>query len=70
VGPVDGGEVVVGLERLPLGWLRSSAAIAMGDIEMPRAGESLLRFRRNPRAPKKIRSVIAAQGFAVISLAA
>jgi HEAT repeat protein len=41
---IAGGEIVIGLERLPMGWLRSSAAIALGKLDQPSAGNVLLRF--------------------------
>ncbi|HEV2294280.1 MAG TPA: HEAT repeat domain-containing protein [Tepidisphaeraceae bacterium] len=55
-------------ELLPMGYLRSSAAIAMGELNVPRAGESLLSFLRED--PVEDPFLVTPMSFAIMSLTA
>jgi HEAT repeat protein len=57
-----------GPEVIAMGWLRSSAAIALGELEVPRAGDALLRFLDEDT--KRHPSYETPMGFAIMSLAA
>jgi len=54
-------------ELIAMGWLRSSAAIAMGQLEAPRAGESLLRFIDESEVNTPY--LVTPKSFAIMSLA-
>ncbi len=55
-------------EHIAMGWLRSSAAIALGQLEAPRAGTALLRFLDEDVVKQP--HLVTPQSFAIMSLAA
>lgn len=63
-----GGDIRVPPEAIAMAWIRSSAAIALGQLDAPRAGEALLRFLDSDvtRSPELITPV----SFAIMSLTA
>lgn len=61
-------ELEIGPELISMAWLRSSAAIALGELDAPRAGDALLRFINEN--PAKEPYLVAPMGFAIMSLAA
>jgi hypothetical protein len=57
----------IGYEMICMAWLRSSAAIAMGSIDEPRAGQALLSFVKEDIASDEF--LVTPKSFAVMSLA-
>ncbi|HEV2294281.1 MAG TPA: HEAT repeat domain-containing protein [Tepidisphaeraceae bacterium] len=59
--------LAIGYEQIRIAWLRASAAIALGEIDHPSAGTSLMRFLKED--PSRDPYIVMPMGFAIMSLA-